>query len=83
MAPVIAMFKDVIASTNSLTNPNTSRYVEQSTIVHEVAHAIGLVNNGISLTSAHQDSPHGAHCTNDRCVMYYTNEARRTRPSSR
>jgi len=69
---VIAMFKDVIAS--SSLSPNVQRFVEQSTLVHELGHAIGLVNNGVPLASAHQDAPHGAHCTNDACVMYWLNE---------
>lgn len=70
---VIAMFKDVIAGTGGVV-PNTERYVEQSTLVHELGHAIGLVANGVATTSAHHDTAHGAHCTNDRCVMYYLNE---------
>lgn len=71
---VIALFKDVIRSTDIPAFPNVVRYVEQSTMVHEGAHAIGLVDNGIPPTSAHVDTPHGAHCTNDRCVMYWLNE---------
>lgn len=71
---VLVMFKDVIRSTDVLGFPNVVRYVEQSTLVHELAHAIGLVNNGVPLTMDHQDEPHGAHCTNERCVMYYQNE---------
>jgi hypothetical protein len=73
---VIAMFKDVIKTTG--TNPNglVPRYVEQSTMVHEMGHALGFVNNGLPLTSAHHDSAHGAHCTNPNCVMYYLNEGK-------
>lgn len=69
---VIAMFKDVVRSSSNL--GNIQRYVEQSTLVHELAHGIGLVNNGVPLVSAHQDAPHGAHCTNSSCVMYWQNE---------
>ncbi|MCA9645656.1 MAG: hypothetical protein KC492_33425, partial [Myxococcales bacterium] len=65
---VIAMFKPVIDTTSS------ARFVEQTTLIHEFGHAAGLVNNGVALTSAHHDAPNGAHCTNDRCVMYYLNE---------
>ena len=68
---IIVMFKDVIESAGI---GNIQRYVEQSTLVHELGHAIGLVNNGVPLTSAHQDTDHGAHCTNDSCVMYWANE---------
>jgi hypothetical protein len=71
---VIAIFKDVIASTASVTAPNVERYVEQSTIVHELGHAVGLVEFGVSATSAHHDDDHGAHCTNRDCVMYWLNE---------
>ncbi|MGQ0507744.1 MAG: hypothetical protein ACT4TC_20775, partial [Myxococcaceae bacterium] len=57
---VVAMFKPVIRSTQSVFAPNTERSVEQSTLVHEFGHAVGLVNNGIALASMHQDSAHGA-----------------------
>lgn len=71
---VIAMFKDVIESTGVAAVPNLERFVEQSTLVHELGHAIGLVANGVAVTSAHHDEPHGAHCTNQDCVMYWLNE---------
>ncbi len=71
---VIAMFKDVIAGTGVVAFPNLERFVEQSVLVHELAHGIGLVANGVATTSAHHDAAHGAHCSNDRCVMYWLNE---------
>ena len=70
---VIAMFKPVIASTDGPLG-GTARNVEQTTLVHELGHAVGLVDNGIPLTSAHHDAAHGAHCTNQRCTMYWENE---------
>jgi predicted Zn-dependent protease len=69
---VIAMFKPVIASTSSLAN--IRKFVEQSTLIHEFGHAIGLVNNGVAMAASHQDTANGAHCNNDRCTMYYANE---------
>ncbi len=69
---VIAMFKPVISGSSSM--EGVQKFVEQSTIVHEFGHAIGLVNNGISLTSEHQDEANGAHCDNPDCTMYYANE---------
>lgn len=69
---VIAMFKPVIESAGLPLVPDLSRVVEQTTLVHEFGHALGLVANGLPLTSAHHDAPNGAHCTNDRCVMYHT-----------
>jgi hypothetical protein len=71
---IIVMFKDVIAGTGSVLNPNTARYVEQSTIVHELGHAFGLVDNGVMMAAPHRDQQHGPHCTNDKCVMFWLNE---------
>jgi hypothetical protein len=70
----IAMFKDVIRSTDVLGVPNVVRYVEQSTLIHELGHSIGLVDNGVAMVAAHEDSAHGAHCSNPDCVMYWQNE---------
>jgi len=71
---VVAMFKDVIASTGVAPGDNIERYVEQATLVHEFGHAIGLVNNGLGLTADHQDEAHGAHCSNQDCIMFYAIE---------
>ncbi len=73
---VIAMFKDVIESTGVRANGQVPRFVEQSTIVHEIGHALGLVANGLTLQSAHHDAANGAHCTNPNCVMYFQNEGK-------
>lgn len=70
---VIAIFKPVITATESFF-VGVSRYVEQSTLVHEFGHAIGLVNNGLPLQTPHQDTAHGNHCLNDKCVMFWENE---------
>lgn len=71
---VMVIFKDVIKGTGSGSTDIVPRYVEQSTIIHEMGHALGLVNNGVPLTSSHHDHANGAHCTNPKCVMYYMNE---------
>jgi hypothetical protein len=70
--PVIAVFKDVVKSMGA--SPTLVKYVEQTTLVHEFGHAMGLVNNGVPLTSRHQDTAHGHHCSNNDCVMYWLNE---------
>jgi len=66
---VIVMFKDVIESTGI-----AARFVEQSTLVHELGHAVGLVNNGVPLASAHEDPAHSHHCANDNCVLFWQND---------
>ncbi len=71
---VIAMFKDVIQATGSHPNGAVPKFVEQATIVHESAHALGLVNTGIPMAATHQDTAHGAHCDDPDCVMYWSNE---------
>lgn len=71
---VMVIFKDVIRSTSSGQGEAVPKYVEQSTLVHELGHALGLVNNGIPMQHDHQDKAHGAHCSNEDCVMFWSNE---------
>ncbi|WP_411821467.1 hypothetical protein [Leptospira sp. 'Mane'] len=70
--PVTVIFKDVVRAFPSNQRP----VAEQVTVVHEIGHALGLVNNGIPLSSSHQDTEHGKHCTNTTCGMYYEIEGR-------
>lgn len=70
---VIAMFKPVVETTGG-SFPNIAKYIEQTTIIHEFGHGVGLVNNGVPMTSEHEDVDNGAHCTNPECVLYYANE---------
>lgn len=69
--PLIVIFKDVISNTGG---PVIQKYVEQSTIVHELGHALGFVNIGVPMKNTHLDQSHGAHTTNSNCVMYWKNE---------
>jgi predicted Zn-dependent protease len=71
---VLAMFKPVIKSTAQLLHPNTPKYVEQATLVHEFGHASGLVDNGLPMKADHRDTAHGRHCSNTECTMYWENE---------
>lgn len=72
---VIAIFKDVIRATGTLEPMQAvPKYVEQSTLVHEMGHALGLVNNGLPMIEKHQDKEHGAHCSETKCVMFWSNE---------
>lgn len=65
---IIAVFKPVVRRSGA------SRFVEQSTLVHEFGHLVGLVNIDLEMVSDHHDAAHGAHCTNPDCVMYYLHE---------
>lgn len=67
---IIAIFKPVLSQA---ANP---LFVEQSSLVHEFGHAVGLVNLELPVTSDHHDAANGAHCTNRDCVMYYLHEGR-------
>jgi len=72
---VVGIFKDVITASGSSggsLGSDTAKYVEQSTMVHELGHALGLVNNGLPMKAPHVD--HSTHCTNPNCVMYWQNQ---------
>jgi len=71
--PVVVIFKDVI---RGLGGTPTQKFAEQSTLVHELGHALGLVNNGIPLASLYQDEEHGSHSINQDSVMYWLNEGK-------
>jgi hypothetical protein len=72
--PIIAIFKDVVKSTGYNPAGPVPKFVEQSTLVHELGHALGFVNNGVPVTSSYQDTANGAHSLNKDCVMYWQNE---------
>lgn len=80
-SPFVAIFKDAIRSTSP--NPASERnlipvFAEQVTVVHEAAHALGLVNNGVPPTTDHQDLENGRHCVNPSCIMNFLNEGKET-----
>ncbi len=70
---IVAVFKPVITSLRWYIT--IKEYIEQSVVVHEIGHALGLVNAGLPTASAHHDDEHPAHCTNSSCVMYWENES--------
>ncbi|WII72152.1 hypothetical protein QJS83_16945 [Bdellovibrio sp. 22V] len=67
--PFVFVFKDVVTSVGG--DPVSQRYVEQGTVVHEVGHAIGLVNLGLPMATDHEDQSHVHHTTDSDCVMYW------------
>lgn len=73
----IAIFKPVIDQMDRRSGGRGTllqRYVEQSTILHEFGHAVGLVENGIEAINDHHDEDNPGHCSNPDCVMYFQNE---------
>jgi len=48
--------------------------VLQTVLRHEIAHLMGLVNIGTPMQTYHQDEPHGHHCNDKNCLMYYAVE---------
>jgi hypothetical protein len=67
------VFKDVVTGVGG--GGANQRYVEQATAVHELGHALGLVNNGLPMAEAHEDLEHPAHTTNDDGVMFWAVES--------
>ncbi len=51
-----------------------ARYTEQASLIHELGHALGLVNHEVPLATPHEDVDHRFHCVNRACVMFWLNE---------
>ena len=71
----LVLFRQTMDSVCNKGSPlNQCAKAELGVWAHEVGHQLGLVNNGLAMTTTHQDSAHGAHDTNDQCVMYWAYE---------
>jgi hypothetical protein len=68
----MVIYEKTIQSLSSVpvTQPSTA-VLESTVLEHEFGHLLGLVNTGTSPQSTHQDTAHGAHCTNTACLMYW------------
>lgn len=67
---IVAVFKPIIETRSQL----YPELAEQINVIHEVGHAVGLVNSGVSMASNHLDTQSFAgnsHCDNRDCVMYF------------
>jgi len=71
---VIAVSKPAVDAASSGDLPVVGKYMELFALVHEMGHALGLVNHGIPMTVDHEDAAHPAHCSNASCIMYWQNE---------
>lgn len=65
--------KTIREFSGGLTSPPVST-LESTVINHELAHILGLVNNGTPMQTVHQDEAHGRHCNDKNCLMYYAAE---------
>ena len=50
--------------------------LETGVLEHELGHILGLVNIATPMVVFHQDTTHGNHCDNPKCLMYYAMETK-------
>jgi hypothetical protein len=70
----LVMFAETMADVSGGLPLLSEGGVEESVIAHELGHVLGLVNNGVGMQQPHQDAPHGAHCDDEGCLMYWAVE---------
>ena len=66
---------EAIASTldTNITKSTLCAVTTGMTVIHELGHIAGLVDNGIAMATDHKDHDHGDHCENPDCLMYWAN----------
>jgi len=74
-ASTIALFGDSIDDANGLFNRPSSEEVENSVMIHEFGHLLGLVNLVYTSPADHEDADHPGHSNNDDSVMYWAVES--------
>jgi hypothetical protein len=67
----LALFARTINDNSGGIGQPSKTLLETTVLNHELGHLLGLVNTGTPMQNAHQDSPNGAHCNNEDCLMYY------------
>ncbi len=65
---------DEVCGKGPILTPPACTQAELGVWVHEVGHQLGLVDNGLAMTSPHKDAAHGAHDADDQCIMYWAYE---------
>ncbi len=71
----IAIFKDSIEEAEGFFGRPSAEDVENSVVVHEVGHLLGLVNLVYQSPRPHEDSSHPGHSNNEDSVMYWAIES--------
>lgn len=70
----IAVFEKTVKSLGGGGYQPPTSSLETTVLTHEFGHILGLVNNGTSMVSPHQDTANNAHCSDPDCLMYYKAE---------
>lgn len=71
----IAIFKETVDASGGLLGLTfNAADVEKAVVIHEFGHALGLVNNGLSMVKNHEDTAHPKHSNNQDSVMYWAVE---------
>ena len=73
----VTVFLDRIAEFETGVLPTSIPYpadaveqIEKATLLHEVGHAMGLVNNGLPMVRPHEDAANPGHSSNEGSVMW-------------
>ena len=74
-ASTMALFSDAIEEADGLFGRPSVEDVENSVIVHEAGHLLGLVNLVYTSPVDHEDPDHPGHSSNDDSVMYWAIES--------
>ncbi|UII27819.1 peptidase [Fulvivirga maritima] len=70
----MAIFQKTIESLSGGIGQPSTNLLSSTVTQHEFGHILGLVNNGTDMVAQHQDVPHGKHCDDADCLMYWTVE---------
>ena len=74
-ASAMVVFQCSIKSLSGGLGQPSADTVESAVVAHEYGHVLGLVNISTPMVTSHQDTAHGAHDSNDKCLMYYLNNS--------
>ena len=74
-ASTVAIFKDSIDEAENIFRRPSAEKIENSVLVHEVGHLLGLVNTVYTSPVDHEDSSHPGHSNNEDSVMYWAIES--------
>ena len=73
-ASSIAIFEKTVYSFFKPDMPSRGS-LETVILNHEFGHVLGLVNSSTPMVTPHRDDAHGAHCSNEDCLMYWKAES--------